>query len=694
MKNERMFKSMIAKYLVLAMSISFVPGNVLAQSRNSPMLKAQVIATPSNAVEFIGEEEEVEEVEIADNDDLATDSNAKGKIPVENLFLLTNPVPYEEITLDGREFSTIVADNVVPYYHVIKYTVPEGESGHYTIDAEYIDCSYGSFTFYICNEEQYETICNKIETKGYPVYASAPTECLAYNSYGSLSYRLEEGQDYYIISAGNSDKVGDYKIDFERDITVTFVASDADQPGTVAVYSKGGKWIEMGGWYSALRKVNRPQKDGFKFAGYFTEENGQGIKVIDYDGEILAEMSELNNDTTVYAHWESFSPVEYEDILLLDGRYSVTCIAENAPYYKVFRFKVPEKGDGYYTLYHSSDKDLSMYGYLCDSDQYKELCRKIEADGCAQWFPNPENYYVSYSPILNVCRKLESGQEYFFVAARGSKKDYGEGEYQLLFRRDIEVKLDAGEAEYQGTSALFSSGNRWNKDDDRRWETDDIVTPRREGYLFAGYFTKKNGQGNKVIDQEGYIYHEDMHELKNNTTIYALWEDKNHEHTITINEPTHSDSDEEHLGTWTMDETGNWRYYSSGSNYYSNEWKYLKYNGTSHWYYLGSDGYVKTGWFADNTGKWYYLNPVSNGTKGAMQTGWLTDPLDGNRYYLDPQTGQMAIGWVNVDGVWYYFTESEGEYSGWKWDAVTGAWQYENIGRRSTGALEPDKKRN
>jgi len=163
MKKVRMFKSMIARCLVLAMSISFVRGNVWAQSQNSPMLKDQAIATSSNADKFIGEEEEVEEVEITDNDDLATDSNAKGKIPVENLFLLTDPVPYEEITLEGREFSTIVSDNDVPNYHVIKYTVPEGRSGHYTIDAEYIDRSYGSFTFYICNEEQYETICNKLE---------------------------------------------------------------------------------------------------------------------------------------------------------------------------------------------------------------------------------------------------------------------------------------------------------------------------------------------------------------------------------------------------------------------------------------------------------------------------------------------------------------------------------------------------
>lgn len=677
-----------------------------------------------------------------------------------------SPISCQEINLEGRSFSITVSGGEPPYYQAFKFTVPEDGGGSYSFYKTYIKDEIDA-SGYICTPEQYERLCHKIEQNKRSILAPVQTDYLRedYYSFG-INYNLEAGKDYYFISAGNSDKEGNYKVVFERDITVTFVASGADQPGTAAVYSKGGKWIEMGGGYSDLKKINRPQKDGFKFAGYFTEENGRGIKVIDNDGEILAEMSELSNDTTVYAHWEKFSPVEYEDILLSGGRYSSTCIAENAPYYKVFRFKVPENGDGYYTFYYSSDNDLSMYGYLCNSDQYEELCRKIEADGYAQWFPNSEDYYVSYSPILNVCRQLESGQEYYFVAARNSKKN--EGEYQLSFRRDIEVELNAGEAGYQGTAVLYSSGDRWNKDEDRRLETDDIITPRRDGYLFAGYYTEENGVGKRVIDQDGYIYHDDMLEFKDNTTIYALWEYKNlefktkyltngikgvsYEHqlditskmnffwwvsegelpeglyldflngcimgrptetgtktivitagnsqirlnkefTITINEPTRSDSDEEQPGTWILDKNGNWRYYSSGSNYYSNEWKYLEYNGTFCWYYFGSDGYVKTGWFADNTGKWYYLNPVSNGTRGAMQTGWLTDPQDGNRYYLDTQTGQMASGWVNVDGIWYYFTESGGEYSGWKWDAVAGTWQYENNGRRPMGAMEPDKKR-
>lgn len=975
---------MIAKCLMLAMSISLVHGNVWAQTRNSPMLQNQVKATASNAEEFIGGQEEEE---ITNDKDLATDSNAKWKILVEDLALLTDPVPYEEITLEGRKFHTIASTVQVPYYYVLKYSVPEGKGGSYTIEGKIVDDWYGSCTFYLCSEEQYEALCHRIETRGGPVHASVPTECLASNNSSSVNYWLEEGQDYYIVStqyrsdhdgpynlaltldidvnldcsdatstgtqalyskgsewcdssrrewpersitrpektgyrfegyytaknglgtqviddqgeilsemselaedctvyafwtlfspvsyqdiklegrrfsrivsggeppyyqafkftvpegsggsysfyephgkgyidasgylctseqyerlchkieqnkrsifapsstdclisdyytfsinyileagkdyyfiaARNRDNEGDFKVAFERDIRITLTASDADYPGTATVYSKGGYWVEPGNSHWGMTMINRPERDGYKFAGYFTEENGQGIKVIDYDGELLEALADLHTDTTVYAHWENFSAVTYEDILLVDGRFTISGIAEKAPYYKTLKFKVPENSGGYYSFYYSSDEDINMSGYLCTPFQYEALCRKIEADGGAPIGLNKQEYYlVGDRSYFNITYQLESGQEYYFVATRESKKYYGEGEYQLLFRRDIEVELEAAEADYQGTLVLYSKGDRWSMYEKRWQETDFINTPRREDYLFAGYFTEKNGQGKMVIDQDGYIFHENMHEFRDNTTIYALWEDKylefktkhlvngvkgvlykqkldisskmtfnwlvsegelpeglyldffdgiiigrptetgikkieitasnsqikvSKEFTITINESAHSDSDERHSGNWLVDEAGNWRYYITGSIYYSNQWKFLEYNGKFNWYFFGSDGYVNTGWFEDNNGKWYYLNPVSDGTRGAMQTGWLVDPQDGNRYFLDTKTGQMALGWVCIDGIWYYFKESREDYSGWKWDAVSGGWQYENIGRRPMGALEPDKRR-
>ena len=58
---------------------------------------------------------------------------------------------------------------------------------------------------------------------------------------------------------------------------------------------------------------------------------------------------------------------------------------------------------------------------------------------------------------------------------------------------------------------------------------------------------------------------------------------------------------------------------------------------------------MKTGWFKDVDGNWYYLNPVSGGTQGAMKTGWFTDPQDGHLYYLDPKTGAMVTGNIQND---------------------------------------------
>lgn len=47
---------------------------------------------------------------------------------------------------------------------------------------------------------------------------------------------------------------------------------------------------------------------------------------------------------------------------------------------------------------------------------------------------------------------------------------------------------------------------------------------------------------------------------------------------------------------------------------------------------------MQTGW-VNVSGTWYYLNPISDGTRGAMKTGWINDR--GTWYYLYPN-GAMA----------------------------------------------------
>ncbi len=69
----------------------------------------------------------------------------------------------------------------------------------------------------------------------------------------------------------------------------------------------------------------------------------------------------------------------------------------------------------------------------------------------------------------------------------------------------------------------------------------------------------------------------------------------------------------------------------------------------SFWYLFGDDGAMKTGWQNIN-GKYYYLNPVSDGTRGAMKTGY--QQISGVWYFLDPGSGELWVNRRTPDGRW------------------------------------------
>lgn len=112
------------------------------------------------------------------------------------------------------------------------------------------------------------------------------------------------------------------------------------------------------------------------------------------------------------------------------------------------------------------------------------------------------------------------------------------------------------------------------------------------------------------------------------------------------------------IGKWLQDEHGWWYQYSDNS-WPKNGWAQLEYNNKSDWYYFDETGYMVTGWVTWE-GRSYYMNPVSDGTKGRMIIGWSF--IDGNWYYFNeasdgPQGALIRdamIGeyYVNKDGVW------------------------------------------
>ena len=67
--------------------------------------------------------------------------------------------------------------------------------------------------------------------------------------------------------------------------------------------------------------------------------------------------------------------------------------------------------------------------------------------------------------------------------------------------------------------------------------------------------------------------------------------------------------------------------------------------------------------------KWYYLNEA-----GYRATGWKIDDETGQRYYMDNVTGEMKMGWMNLNGSWYYLGTTGVMHTGWLW--LNNNWYY------------------
>ena len=124
-------------------------------------------------------------------------------------------------------------------------------------------------------------------------------------------------------------------------------------------------------------------------------------------------------------------------------------------------------------------------------------------------------------------------------------------------------------------------------------------------------------------------------------------------------------------GSWIQVADGSWNF-SAGGSTYQNTWGYL-YNpygasgaGEAGWFRFDAAGRLLTGWFQDEDGSWYYLNPISDGSLGKMATGWRWIPDASGReycYYFHPNAGgpmgAMAASGKTPDG---YEVDAQGRW--------------------------------
>lgn len=119
-------------------------------------------------------------------------------------------------------------------------------------------------------------------------------------------------------------------------------------------------------------------------------------------------------------------------------------------------------------------------------------------------------------------------------------------------------------------------------------------------------------------------------------------------------------------GTWKL-ENGKWMFTDKSGLAYVNKWAavanpYANVDAGQapfDWFYFDANGHMAASWVLDN-GLWYYLNPASDGTQGAMLIGWQF--IEGKWYYFNPISdgtkGSMLVNtwidsyYVDENGVW------------------------------------------
>ena len=95
-------------------------------------------------------------------------------------------------------------------------------------------------------------------------------------------------------------------------------------------------------------------------------------------------------------------------------------------------------------------------------------------------------------------------------------------------------------------------------------------------------------------------------------------------------------------GTWKQ-ENGTWKYYDSANNLLKS-WVQIK----DAWYYFDPvTGVMKTGWFKDANGNWYFLSTAEDASQGQMLKSWqVVDEYD----YFFYKDGSLAVNTTTPDG--------------------------------------------
>ena len=275
-----------------------------------------------------------------------------------------------------------------------------------------------------------------------------------------------------------------YAVWEENIYTITLNGDGATTQGTEKYYEKyatGNYLKDTCASGETVGTITKPVKPGFVFHGYYSSREGLGTKYIDKDGKILSLSSpaytEFASDTTLYAYW---TPNQYTIKYDSNG------------------------GTG------SMQDTVATYGVPVT---LRTNTFSNEGKTFSGWSLTPDGPVVYENKELVTDLTMENGSVVMLYA-------------QWTANRYIITLNDDG-ATFPGTTRYCEKyGVNNYATTDCTVAIASIIRPKKDGYIFNGYYTGKNGTGTKYIDANGKILclsSPAYTEFKTDTTLYADW---------------------------------------------------------------------------------------------------------------------------------------------------------------------------
>lgn len=113
-------------------------------------------------------------------------------------------------------------------------------------------------------------------------------------------------------------------------------------------------------------------------------------------------------------------------------------------------------------------------------------------------------------------------------------------------------------------------------------------------------------------------------------------------------------------GVWNTvgGDSSKWSFTQANGQSVTNQWLNVRYDDPRGvcTYHLDPQGVMNYGWYIDETGASYYLDPVQGPDYGRLTLGWYQDSATGTWYYFDQFNGSMKTGWQKLGDDWYYLS--------------------------------------